>query len=90
MASVSPESLSVNYATVPWAEMRRNGTLEFLNKLMMEKGLYYFARTGDGVPYHIYLNKPISKADLSGLKIDRKSTRLNSSHMSESRMPSSA
>lgn len=69
VASVSPESLSVNYATVPWAEMRRNGTLEFLNKLMMEKGLYYFARTGDGVPYHIYLNKPISKADLSGLKI---------------------
>ena len=28
--------------------------------------------------------------DLPLLKIDRKSTRLNSSHMSESRMPSSA
>jgi len=69
IASVSPESLSVNYASVPWAEMRRNGTVEFLNKLMMEKGLYYFARTGDGVPYHIYLNKRIDKADLSGLKI---------------------
>lgn len=69
IASVSPESLAVNYASVPWAEMRRNGTLEFLNKLMMEKGLYYFARTGDGVPYHIYLNKRIDKADLSGLKI---------------------
>ena len=69
IASVSPESLSVNYASVPWAEMRRNGTVDFLNKLMMEKGLYYFARTGDGVPYHIYLNKRIEKADLSGLKI---------------------
>ena len=69
IASVSPESLSVNYASVPWAEMRRNGTVEFLNKLMMEKGLYYFARTGDGVPYHIYLNKRIDKADLTGLKI---------------------
>ena len=69
VASVSPESLAVNYASVPWAEMRRNGTLEFLNKLMMEKGLYYFARTGDGVPYHIYLNKRIDKADLTGLKI---------------------
>ena len=69
IASVSPESLSVNYASVPWAEMRRNGTVDFLNKLMMEKGLYYFARTGDGVPYHIYLNKRIDKADLSGLKI---------------------
>ena len=30
------------------------------------------------------------KVDLGKLKIDRKSTRLNSSHMSESRMPSSA
>lgn len=69
IASVSPESLAVNYASVPWAEMRRNGTVDFLNKLMMEKGLYYFARTGDGVPYHIYLNKRIEKADLSGLKI---------------------
>ena len=69
VASVSPESLSVNYASVPWAEMRRNGTVEFLNKLMMEKGLYYFARTGDGVPYHIYLNKRIDRADLTGLKI---------------------
>lgn len=69
VASVSPESLALNYATVPWAEMRRNGTLDFLNKLMMEKGLYYYARTGDGVPYHIYLNKRIDKADLSGLKI---------------------
>jgi TRAP-type transport system periplasmic protein len=69
VASVSPESLAVNYATVPWAEMRRNGTVDHLNKLMMEKGLYYFARTGDGVPYHIYLNKKIDKADLSGLKI---------------------
>ncbi len=69
IASVSPESLALNYATVPWVEMRKNGTVEHLNKLMMEKGLYYFARTGDGVPYHIYLNKKIEKADLSGLKI---------------------
>lgn len=69
LAGVSPESLALNYATVPWAEMRRNGTVEFLNKLMMDKGLYYYARTGDGVPYHIYLNRKIDKADLSGLKI---------------------
>jgi TRAP-type C4-dicarboxylate transport system substrate-binding protein len=69
LAGVSPESLALNYATVPWAEMRRNGTVDHLNKLMMEKGLYYFARTGDGVPYHLYLNKKIDKADLSGLKI---------------------
>jgi TRAP-type C4-dicarboxylate transport system substrate-binding protein len=69
VAGVSPESLALNYATVPWAEMRRAGTVDYLNTLMMEKGLYYYARTGDGVPYHIYLNKKIEKADLTGLKI---------------------
>jgi len=69
LASVAPESLSVNYATVPWSEMRRNGAVDYLNKTMLERGLYYYARTGDGVPYHIYLNKKIDKADLSGLKI---------------------
>ena len=69
VAGVSPESLALNYATVPWAEMRRAGTVDYLNTLMMEKGLYYYARTGDGVPYHIYLNRRIEKADLSGLKI---------------------
>ena len=69
LAGVSPESLALNYATVPWAQLRANGTVAELNKLMLERGLYYFARTGDGVPYHIYLNKKIDKADLSGLKI---------------------
>ena len=41
----------------------------------------------------IYDDIPVKKevkATVSGLYIDRKSTRLNSSHVSESRMPSSA
>lgn len=69
VGGVSPESLALNYATIPWAELRKNGAVDYLNKAMAEKGLYYYARTGDGVPYHIYLNKKIEKADLSGLKI---------------------
>jgi TRAP-type C4-dicarboxylate transport system substrate-binding protein len=69
LAGVAPESLALNYATLPWAELRRNGAVDYLNRTMLERGLYYYARTGDGVPYHIYLNKKIDKADLSGLKI---------------------
>ena len=69
LAGVAPESLALNYATLPWAELRRNGAVDYLNKTMLERGLYYYARTGDGVPYHIYLTKKIDKADLSGLKI---------------------
>ncbi|MFO1220100.1 MAG: TRAP transporter substrate-binding protein DctP [Burkholderiaceae bacterium] len=69
LAGVAPESLAVNYATLPWSELRKNGAVDYLNKAMLERGLYYYARTGDGVPYHIYLNKKIDKADLTGLKI---------------------
>ena len=36
------------------------------------------------------LNFVIDEAKLAGTTVDRKSTRLNSSHVSESRMPSSA
>ena len=69
LASVAPESLAVNYATLPWSELRKNGAVDYLNKTMLERGLFYYARTGDGVPYHIYLTKKIDKADLTGLKI---------------------
>jgi TRAP-type C4-dicarboxylate transport system substrate-binding protein len=69
LAGVAPEGLAVNYATLTWAEMRKNGAVDYLNKAFLEHGLYYYARTGEGVPYYIYLNKKIDKADLSGLKI---------------------
>ena len=47
--------------------------------------------------YHIYGRSPITMGiqaatlqDMSGGRLDRKSTRLNSSHIQKSRMPSSA
>ena len=69
VASVSPESLALNYATVPWAEMRKNGIFDQINASYADKGLYYYARTGEGVQYYIYSNKKIDKADLTGLKL---------------------
>lgn len=68
-AGIVPEALALNYATLPFSEIRRNGGLDYLNKLMTEKGLYYLAKTGDNIQYHIYLNKKVDKPDLSGLKI---------------------
>ena len=46
---------------------------------------------GEHALYHIKYDTPLT-ADIEGIArpLDRKSTRLNSSHMSESRMPSSA
>jgi TRAP-type transport system periplasmic protein len=68
-AGVVPEGLVLNYTDAGMAELRRNGTLDYLNKVFMEKGLYIFARTGEGVPYHIFSNKKITSADLTGLKL---------------------
>ena len=68
-ATVIPEGLSLNYTDLTMAELRKNGTMEYLNTLFMEKGLYYYAKTGEGIQYYIYSNKKIERADLSGLKL---------------------
>lgn len=66
---VVPEGLALNYTDLTMAQMRRNGVLDYLNNLYLEKGLYYYARTGEGIRYYIYSNRKIDKADLSGLKL---------------------
>lgn len=68
-ASIVPEVLSYNYATLPFSELRKNGSVDYLNDIMAKKKLMYFARTGDLIPYHIYLTEPLEKPDLSGRKI---------------------
>ena len=69
VAGIVPEGLAITYTNQTMAEMRKNGAIDYLNKIMMEKGLYYYARTGEGVQYYIYSNKRIDKADLTGLKL---------------------
>ncbi len=69
LAGIVPEGLALNYTNQTMAEMRKSGAIDYLNKVFLEKGLYYFARTGEGVQYYIYLNKKIEKADLNGLKL---------------------
>lgn len=67
--SVVPEGLAFNYTHLTMAEMRRNGAFDYLNRLFLEKGLHYFARTGEGTQYYIYSNRRIDKASLAGLKL---------------------
>lgn len=68
-ASLVPEGLAFNYATTPFSEQRQNGALDYMNEIYAQKNMYYFGRTGDLMNYHIYLAKPIEKADLTGLKV---------------------
>jgi TRAP-type C4-dicarboxylate transport system substrate-binding protein len=66
---VVPEGVALNYTTLTMAQLRRNGAFDYLNKLFQDKGLYYYARAAEGFPYHIYSNRRIDKADLTGLKL---------------------
>ena len=59
-------------------------SVQALNEILHENGAYIIGRMG--IPYRAKGINIISIA----LDADRKSTRLNSSHMSETRMPSSA
>jgi len=51
-------------------ELRENGGWEYINELHNKKmNTWFLALTGDRVPFHLYVNKPVEKADLSGLTL---------------------
>ena len=66
---VVPEGIAINYTHLSMAEMRRTSVFDAWNRFYQDKGLHYFARTGEGVKYHIYSSRRIDKADLTGLKL---------------------
>ena len=68
-ASIVPEGQALNYTDFTMAEMRGNGVMDYLNKIFLEKGLFYYARTGEGMHYYIYTNRKIENDSLKGFKI---------------------
>ncbi|MEO8081288.1 MAG: TRAP transporter substrate-binding protein DctP [Caldimonas sp.] len=68
--NVMPEADFLKLIQIPVAEQRRNGAFAAINELWMKKGhMVYLARMVENQPFHLYLNKPIDKPDLTGLKI---------------------
>jgi TRAP-type C4-dicarboxylate transport system substrate-binding protein len=66
-----PESDTLTLANIPYAELRRNGGWEAINKLHNQKmNAWYLTAFGDGLKYHVFVNKPVnSVADLNGIRI---------------------
>jgi TRAP-type transport system periplasmic protein len=65
-----PEGEALKLAERTIQEQRGNGAWELINQLHNQRmNAWYLARTGDGVPFHLYLNKPIARADLTGLTL---------------------
>mgnify|MGYP003350153209 CR=1 FL=1 len=63
---------------------------DFDNLLSPPSSVHWFGTTQVGVDVFAQTMRGMQKSLIIGLLVDRKSTRLNSSHVSESRMPSSA
>ncbi|CAN7758839.1 TRAP transporter substrate-binding protein DctP [Bradyrhizobium sp. LjRoot220] len=68
--NVMPEADILKLAERPIAEQRKNGAFDYINKVWNEKAnMQYLARMVESQPFHLYLNKKIDKANLTGLKI---------------------
>ena len=68
--NLMPEADAWKLTQKPMSEIRKNGGFEYMAKLYDQKlNAIFLARHIDNNPFHIYLNKPISKADLTGLKL---------------------
>jgi len=68
--NLMPEADALKLARIPVSEQRKNGAYDYINKVWNQKAnMVYLARTVEGTPFHVYLNRRIDNPDLSGLKI---------------------
>ncbi|MGH6788472.1 MAG: TRAP transporter substrate-binding protein DctP [Pseudolabrys sp.] len=68
--NVMPESDAWKLTEKPMSELRKNGGYDYMAKLYADKmNAIFLARLVDNNPFHLYLTKPISKPDLTGLKL---------------------
>jgi len=68
--SAVPEADALNLSwLLPWEE-RAKGVNDLMNKIHQEKiNSYYLGRIGPGIPFTLYLTKPVETADFKGLAI---------------------
>jgi TRAP-type C4-dicarboxylate transport system substrate-binding protein len=65
-----PEADAIKLSAYTIAEERQNGAWDYMNQLHMDKmNVFHLGRQKDCVPFHLYLNKPISEMNLDGFKI---------------------
>jgi TRAP-type C4-dicarboxylate transport system substrate-binding protein len=68
--NVMPEADAWKLTQLPMSALRKNGGYDYMANLYMDKmNAVFLARHSDNNPFHLYLNKPIEKADLTGLKL---------------------
>lgn len=69
-ANLVPEALAMTLTDRRMSELRENGGYALMNQIHQDKAnMVWLARVTDGLQYHLYVNKPIDKAELKGFKI---------------------
>ncbi len=67
--NVLPEAPVMRFAERSYAELRQNGGIAYMQKLLAAKGIYFLARHHDFGPFYLFLSKPITAPDLTGLHL---------------------
>jgi TRAP-type C4-dicarboxylate transport system substrate-binding protein len=68
--NLMPEADAWKLTERPMAEIRKNGGYDYMAKLYQQKlNAILLARHIENNPFHVYLTKPISKPDFTGLKL---------------------
>ena len=67
--NVLPEAPAFRLSEYTYAKLRQNGGLAYLQRLLAAKNIHYVARHHDFGKFHLFLSKPITKPDLSGLHL---------------------
>ena len=67
--NVLPEAPVFRFSDHSYAELRKNGGLAYMQKLLTAKNIHYVARHHDYGPFHLWLSKPITKPDLTGFHL---------------------
>jgi TRAP-type C4-dicarboxylate transport system substrate-binding protein len=68
--NLMPEADAWKLTERPMAELRQNGGYDAMAPIYAQKlNAIFLARLVDNNPFHLYLNKPISKPDFTGLKL---------------------
>tara|TARA_B100000315_G_C14577063_1_gene588424 strand:+ start:769 stop:1752 length:984 start_codon:yes stop_codon:yes gene_type:complete len=67
--NVLPEAPAFRLSDKSYRELRQNGGIAYLQKLMHAKNIHFVARHGDFGPFNLWLSKKIDKPDLKGLNL---------------------
>jgi TRAP-type C4-dicarboxylate transport system substrate-binding protein len=67
--NVLPEAPVMRFSDFSYAELRKNGGLAYMQRLLAEKNIHFVARHHDFGKFHLWLSKPITSPNLKGLHL---------------------